>query len=192
MDERTLFERQNGTVKLNRELKGLCGNLEEVAEVLKRIGALPQSMEVNQTDYVFRLPSLLSGRDTRRIKFRLVNGEPFGVYLYDRFLEGTKATFEYIRPSDLTLVQALQSSDVPYVLISKTRTRWILGDILIHLDRVQGLGDVVEVETLSEDSIPNEVIEVITPYLFKKLEGSNEDYMQLNDQRREKTYEEGR
>jgi adenylate cyclase class IV len=177
MDERTLFERQNGTVKLNRELKGLCGNLEEVAEVLKRIGALPQSMEVNQTDYVFRLPSLLSGRDTRRIKFRLVNGEPFGVYLYDRFLEGTKATFEYIRPSDLTLVQALQSSDVPYVLISKTRTRWILGDILIHLDRVQGLGDVVEVETLGEDSIPNEVIEVITPYLFKKLEGSNEDYM---------------
>ncbi|WP_146259667.1 hypothetical protein [Paenibacillus dendritiformis] len=53
--------------------------------------------------------------------------------------------------------------------------------LLIHLDRVQDLGDVVEVETLSEDSIPNEVIEVIAPYLFKKLEGSNEDYMQLND-----------
>jgi adenylate cyclase class IV len=187
MDERNSFEKQNGTVKLNRELKGLCNKLEEVAEVLKSIGALPQLMEVNQTDYIFRLPSPLSGRDTRRIKFRLMNGEPFGVYLYDRFFEGTKATFEYIRPSDLTLVQALQSSEVPYVLISKTRTRWILGDILIHLDRVQGLGDIVEVETLSEGSIPNVVIEVIAPYLFKKLEGSNEDYMQLTTVEREKT-----
>lgn len=117
MVERTSFEMQNGPVKLNRELKGLCCKLEEVADVLRRLGALPQSTGVNQTDYIFRLPSLLSGKDTRRIKFRLVKGEPFGVYLYDRFLEGTEATFEYIRPSDLTLVHALQRSEVPYVII---------------------------------------------------------------------------
>jgi len=41
-------------------------------------------------------------------------------------------------------------------VVSKTRTRWILGNILIHLDRVQGLGDVVEVEALGEGGIPVE------------------------------------
>ena len=161
----------------NRELKALCVSLEKVADILKRMGAVPQSAAVHQTDYIFRLPSPLSGRDTRRIKFRIVNGEPFGVYLYDRFPEGTKVSFEFIRPSDLTLVQALQISGVPYVLVSKTRTRWMLGDILIHLDRVQDLGEVVEVETLSENGIPNEVIDAITPYVINKLEGSNEDYL---------------
>jgi len=53
----------------------------------------------------------------------------------------------------------------------------MLGDILIHLDRVQDLGEVVEVETLSENGIPNEVIDAITPYVINKLEGSNEDYL---------------
>ena len=178
MDGRISYEKHNGNVKLKRVLKGLCSNLEEVAEVLQSMGAVPQSKEVHQSDYVFRLPSSLSGRDTRRIKFRIVNGEPFGVYLYDRFPEGMEASFEFIRPSDLSLVQALQSSGVPYVLVSKTRTRWLLGDMLIHLDRVQDLGDVVEVEKASANDIPCEVVDAITPYIIKQLEGSNEDYMQ--------------
>lgn len=180
MDERISFENQNGTVMLNRELKWLCNNLEEVANVLKRLGAIPQTM-VNQTDYIFQLPSAQFGGNTRRIKFRIVDEKAFGVYLYDRSHNGTEAQFEFIHASDLSLVRALKWSEFPYVMVSKTRTRWILGEILFHLDRVENLGDVVEIESLNGAIVPEEVTLAISPYLFKKLEGSNEDYIEPGD-----------
>jgi adenylate cyclase class IV len=178
MDGRTSFEKQHGTVSLKRAFKGLCSNLEEVASQLKRMGACLQMAEVEQTDYIFQLPSRLSGRNTRRIKFRLVDGKPFGVYLYDRFHEDSEVTFEFLRPSDLTLVSALQSSEVPYVRVSKTRSRWNLEDTIIHLDQVQGLGDVVEIETVNGNNIPDQLKDAVIPYLIKHLDGSNEDYFQ--------------
>ncbi|QHT62552.1 hypothetical protein GXP70_22935 [Paenibacillus lycopersici] len=185
MDERISFEKHDGIVKLNRAYKGLCKRLDEIERMLMGLGAVLQLSGVHQTDYLFRLPSQLSGEDTRRIKFRLVNGEPFGIYLYDRHSEGSDITFEFIRPADRTLVEALQRSGVPYVCISKIRTRLTFHNLYIHLDQVEGLGDIIEIEAINGESIPDVVMCALAPYLVGKLTGSNEDYFQAIEERKE-------
>jgi len=44
---------------------------------------------------------------------------------------------------------------------------------MFHLDQVQGLGEVLEVDALNGAIIPDEMMKAIFPYLIKKTEAKD-------------------
>ncbi len=130
----------------NIELKARCGDLARAEAVCRRLGAHFQWTR-RQTDTYFAVPS-------GRLKLRVE--EPGGAVLV-----------EYHRPDQagaresryrLTPVEDPETTEAELAArhgvlarVVKTRSLYLLENIRIHLDRVEGLGEFIEFEAVIAD-----------------------------------------
>ncbi|MEA1996270.1 MAG: class IV adenylate cyclase [Gemmatimonadota bacterium] len=143
------------------EIKARCHDPVRIREVLESLGASFKALE-NQTDTFFH---------TRSGRLKLREGE------LENLLIG------YLRPDTggpkhclvnlyevrdaMSLGKVLESTLGTRVVVKKTREIFILGNAKFHIDRVERLGDFVEIEVLGRvgtDSVEH-------------LRSSCEDYM---------------
>ncbi len=108
--------------------------------LIKRSGADYKGV-LRQTDYY-----LEKGR--RKVKVRVINGKKFQLVSYLRVEKaGRKESAYTIKELTQAEKTALLSKQV-ICCVKKTRKLWINKNTRIHLDRVDGLGNFLELETV--------------------------------------------
>lgn len=94
----------------------------------------------------------------RRQKLREIDGSRFEWIDYDR-PEGDR-----VRPSDYTVVAYTAGEcrlneilrEKPLVVVAKRRELWLLDNVRIHLDEVEGLGTFLEIEAVVDEQHDDE------------------------------------
>ena len=138
-------------IGVNVESKTRCTDLGEVAELAAAAGARYEG-RLHQVDTYFAV-------EQGRLKLReIVNTRPAGettataeLIRYERPDEAGARVSSYERTelADATETRAqLASEHGVRGVVEKDRELWLVGATRIHLDRVVGLGDFVELETV--------------------------------------------
>ncbi|MBC7187816.1 MAG: class IV adenylate cyclase [Calditrichaeota bacterium] len=128
---------------LNIELKARCADLRRAGQVARRLGAVRQWRR-RQVDTYFAAPS-------GRLKVRCVAGEPAELIAYHRPDRPTARESRYLIclvPDGKKLCQVLSLALDVVVVVDKQRTLYLLDNVRIHLDSVQGLGSFIEFEAV--------------------------------------------
>jgi predicted adenylyl cyclase CyaB len=130
----------------NIEVKYRCDNHKEIKRAAIKLGA-KFVCQLNQVDTFYN--SALA-----RLKLRCEENHPATLIAYTRADEiGSKL-------SDYTLLQCAEPEALHTILaqsigikgtLSKQRTLYLLDNLRIHLDKVIGLGDFVELELVLDD-----------------------------------------
>ncbi|MBN2241460.1 MAG: class IV adenylate cyclase [Acidobacteria bacterium] len=121
--------------------------------------------ETNQDDTFF---SCESGRLKLRA-FSPGRGELIFYHRADR--KGPKESFYLVSPTAApdALRECLSLAYGQAGRVRKKRTLFLAGRTRIHLDRVQGLGDFLELEVMLEDGEPAEAGEAVAQEIMKEL-----------------------
>ena len=96
---------------------------------------------------------------TGRLKLRAFSAEKGELIYYRRANEhGPKESFYVISPTESTdtLRECLSLAHGQVGRVIKQRTLYLVGRTRVHLDRVQGLGDFLELEVVLADGEPTE------------------------------------
>lgn len=133
----------------NIEIKARIPSIDTLAEALR---LLPHQgpVEIFQDDTFFRC-------DAGRLKLRAFSDTEGELIFYRRDnQQGPKESF-YVRaptrdPSALRQALGLAHGETGRVI--KQRTLYLLGRTRVHLDRVQGLGEFLELEVVMQDDEP--------------------------------------
>ena len=130
----------------NIEIKA---RIESVAALIPRAAALATEgpVEINQDDTFFRC-------DTGRLKLRVFSEERGELIFYRRANQrGPKESFYLLSPtsSPVGLRELLSQSNGQVGRVEKRRTLFLVGRTRLHLDRVKGLGDFLEIEVVLQD-----------------------------------------
>ena len=131
----------------NVEIKARLENLDQQLEIAKRLSSQTGETIV-QRDVFFHCQS-------GRLKLRIFSPQHGQLIAYQRPDQAGPKTSEYcisetVEPE--TLREALTKSLGEYAEVNKTRLLFLVGRTRIHLDRVDALGDFLELEVvLSED-----------------------------------------
>lgn len=148
----------------NVEIKARLDNLNAVtakAAAMADKGPIP----IAQDDTFFRC-------DNGRLKLRVFSETEGELIFYRRTdWQGPKESF-YVRSptaSPSTLREALTLAHGEIGRVIKQRTLYMVGRTRIHLDRVQGLGDFLELEVVLEDQEPLEAGMREAHWLMKDL-----------------------
>lgn len=126
--------------------------IESVESLAPKVAAIATDgpVEIAQDDTFFRC-------ETGRLKLRAFPDGTGELIFYRRTDErGPKESF-YVRSptaSSETLREALLQAYGPAGRVRKTRTLYHVGRTRVHLDRVEGLGEFLELEVLLEDDDP--------------------------------------
>ena len=135
----------------NIEIKARVADLDALAA---RTAAIADSgpVEIPQDDTFFRC-------DNGRLKLR-VHADGHGELIFYRRPDsgGPKVSFYVLSPtaSPDTLREVLTLSNGQEGRVVKHRTLFMVGRTRVHLDRVQGLGDFMELEVVLADGEPPE------------------------------------
>lgn len=135
----------------NVEIKARLDNFNAVAA---KVAALADQgpIAIAQDDTFFRC-------DNGRLKLRVFSEREGELIFYRRSdRQGPKESF-YVRSptaSPASLREALTLAHGEIGRVIKDRTLYLLGRTRIHLDKVQGLGDFLELEVVLEDHEPLE------------------------------------
>ncbi len=133
----------------NIEIKARIDSIEAIVAALRPLGAHGPT-EISQDDTFFRC-------DSGRLKLRAFSMTQGELIFYRRTDEsGPKESF-YVRAptSDPTaLRQALALAHGVAGRVIKQRTLYMLGRTRVHLDRVQGLGEFLELEVVMDEAEP--------------------------------------
>jgi predicted adenylyl cyclase CyaB len=133
-------------VPRNLEIKARIGDL---AEITRRAAALATEgpTEIAQDDTFFRC-------DSGRLKLRAFSATSGELIFYRRADQaGPKESF-YIRSATSQPDALRESLALAYGAVGrvrKTRTLYLAGRTRIHLDRVEGLGEFLELEVVMQD-----------------------------------------
>lgn len=131
----------------NIEIKYRCPDLAGVREAALKIGAVPTA-KLDQADTFFRCA-------TGRLKLReFGDGRAADLIAYDRADAGETRASSYtiFRTDDAaTLIEALSRSLGTRGVVRKQRELLLFRNVRIHLDRVEGLGDFCELESVIGD-----------------------------------------
>ena len=125
----------------------------DMAALVARAAAIADSgpVEIPQDDTFFRC-------DDGRLKLRVFEDGRGELIFYRRpDADGPKVSFYVLSPtaSPDTLREALTLSNGQEGRVVKHRTLFLVGRARVHLDRVQGLGDYMELEVvLADDETP--------------------------------------
>ena len=109
-------------------------------------------VEIAQDDTFFRC-------DSGRLKLRVFEDGRGELIFYRRpDADGPKVSFYVLSPTDSpdTLREALTLANGQAGRVVKHRTLFMVGRTRVHLDRVQGLGDFMELEVVLADDEPAE------------------------------------
>ncbi|MFP4169509.1 MAG: class IV adenylate cyclase [Methanomassiliicoccales archaeon] len=138
------------------ELKVPDVDLEGVEELLSRKGAA-FLREVEQMDSYLQHPCRDFGSTDEALRIREVDGETILTYKGPKVDAETKSREEreVALPSREGMETILRSLGFARVMeVRKTRRSYMLGEVEIALDRVDGLGDFVELEYKGGDPGP--------------------------------------
>ncbi len=160
--------------RINRELKYYCLDFEGIREVLRSLGARYVST-VKQEDYFYKLPDR-----TKRLKLRSENGLDRIIYYYDNNQDNQRTVrFQVWDVIDPSTKQILDTSLGVKTTVKKKREKWQLANKVFHLDDVESVGKIFEMEIEeiknNASSEVNDYLELFKSYLGKRIVGSNED-----------------
>ena len=128
---------------LNIEIKARCYNQEEIREILKSKGAEFKGID-NQIDTYFNV-------NNGRLKLRVGNIENSLIYYNRANKSGPKQSnvtlFKYDKKSSLKGL--LVNSLGVLVVVDKQREIYFIDNVKFHLDKVEHLGNFVEIEAIS-------------------------------------------
>jgi predicted adenylyl cyclase CyaB len=145
------------------EIKARCSNLGRARELISGWGAKLLGRE-NQTDTFYNVPD-------GRLKLRVSSVEKLLIGYHRPDQAGPKHCLVDLYPTEhpKRLHEALSNRLGVRVVVRKDRERWLLGNVKFHLDRVDGLGDFIEIEILGKrgvDSVES-LREVCDDYMRK-------------------------
>ncbi|MBK7406434.1 MAG: CYTH domain-containing protein [Phycisphaerales bacterium] len=119
-----------------------------VARAACRAVGASHIITLNQTDTYFRVPS-------GRLKRRECDGEPTEWIFYDRKDESRPRLSCFTIYSDAQARERFGVAPLPeLVVVRKKRDLYLLDNIRIHLDEVEGLGTFLEFEALVSPGFP--------------------------------------
>ena len=128
----------------NVELKARLDRFADAAEICRRLGAVDKGT-VEQTDTYFSMGNY-------RLKLReSANGEHFLIgYSRPDSAEARKSQYRLQRVENPGAMKATLSRQWGVKAVVKKARRWFLWEdrVRIHLDRVEGLGDFLEIEAV--------------------------------------------
>ena len=148
----------------NIEIKA---HIESIASLLPKAAAIASEgpIEIVQDDTFFRC-------DNGRLKLRALASDSGELIFYRRAnLPGPKESFYVRSPTSApdALRDALSMAYGEIGRVRKHRTLFLVGRTRIHLDRVDGLGDFLELEVVLADDEPFETGVRETHSLMEKL-----------------------
>jgi len=159
-----------------RAVKRFCPDFQPVRHALETLGV---SFRRNcwQIDYVFLVP----GSESRRVKLRIEDERQF-VYLYDRdqpdYSPNDFQFFELNAPQIKDIIAAILPTRA---VVRKQREEWQDGNAVFHLDTIDGIGRVFEIELIFPDQGSNPGIDLydkhLEPLLGEAIKVSNEDLL---------------
>ena len=148
----------------NVEIKARLKDFSAMKEKVEALSQQPGQM-LTQEDVFFHT-------NRGRLKLRLINGQQAELIFYERpDRNGPKVCqyelFTTDQPEKLkkVLSAALGQRDV----VRKTRYFYLVGQTRIHLDRVEGLGDFLELEVVLQPGQTEADGQAIALYLMKRL-----------------------
>ena len=125
----------------NLELKIKCDFFNEVKNCLEEINA-DYTGELNQKDIYFRV-------ENRLLKLRIENGEQSLIkYTRDETGKDRWSDFQVIKLPDRNAEDFFEDLFDIETVVEKKRLVYIYDNTRIHLDKVKGLGEFLELETL--------------------------------------------
>ena len=125
----------------NLELKIKCDFFDEVKNCLEEINA-DYTGELNQKDIYFRV-------ENRLLKLRIENGEQSLIkYTRDETGKDRWSDFQVIKLPDKNAEDFFEDLFDIETVVEKKRLVYIYDNTRIHLDKVKGLGEFLELETL--------------------------------------------
>lgn len=136
--------------RFNVEVKARCRGLDGMRRILADSGALPHGTD-EQTDTYFEV-------SRGRLKVREGKIEN-ALIAYDRPQRAgarpSAVTLAILEPGVAAAVRAALEAALPVAArVVKRREIWFDGNVKLHLDRVEGLGEFVEIEAQSEAGVP--------------------------------------
>lgn len=148
----------------NVEIKARVASIESVFPSAARL-ADRGPMEIFQDDTFFRCQN-------GRLKLRMFSKDEGELIFYRRTDQsGPKESFYVVSPTSSpdTLRESLSLAYGTAGRVRKIRTLFLAGRTRIHLDRVEGLGDFVELEVVLEQGEPVQAGETEARELMHKL-----------------------
>jgi adenylate cyclase class IV len=166
-------------VELIREAKYTCEDFVGVRDVLNEIQAQCKTIK-EQSDFIYKIYDPSTGERSKRIKVRIENENTINVYVYNRMDREDKIAFDYYEIQDREIISIFTSLYGKALVIRKVREVWTKDNIVFHLDIVEGVGNLFEIESLKPtDNIGikdlNEYMKLFERFLLKQVDGSNED-----------------
>ena len=165
----------------NIELKIFINNFKKVEKLLKKNkGRFKMLLRQTDTYYHYHFG---------RLKIREINGKNFEAIFYQRpNIKKSKISNYYIVKVEKTNLKILKNIFTKFfgqqIVIKKERRLWILKNTRIHLDKVIGFGNFLELETVVKKNSLKEaqkehqwVIKILQLSKYKKYHGSY-SYMQ--------------
>ena len=126
---------------LNVEYKAELRDLPLARTILKALRATPIAV-LRQTDTYYRIGQ-------GRLKKRECEGEPVEYIYYDRANRAAAKLSLFNVYSERQARERYGEQELPiWVVVRKSRELFILDNVRIHLDRVDGLGDFIEFEAI--------------------------------------------
>lgn len=130
----------------NIEIKA---KIENLVDLEKKVACLATEgpIEIAQDDTFFRC-------ETGRLKLRAFSDTTGELIFYQRGnQQGPKESFYVVTPraDPASLRRALSLAYGEVGRVIKSRTLYLVGRTRVHLDRVQGLGDFMELEVVLQD-----------------------------------------
>ena len=149
----------------NVEIKA---RIESIMSLLPKVIAIADSgpTEIRQDDTFFHCSS-------GRLKLRAFSESDGQLIYYERSnVSGPKESFYIISPTEsvATLREALSLAYGQRGRVRKHRTLFLLGRTRIHLDRVEGLGDFLELEVVLSAEEPVQVGVSLAHELLRRLD----------------------
>ncbi|MDE2766231.1 MAG: class IV adenylate cyclase [Chloroflexota bacterium] len=162
-----------GEWRRNREIKRFCPDFRPVRRVLRAISAERIGIK-RQTDTYYRVPA-------GRLKLREEGGRRELIAYADAYGGGLRAVrYRVVDAQDRAIGAMLAEALGVSVVVRKRREVWRGGRTLFNLDRVEGVGQIFEVEIRLADGDDGQaeaerLLALLAPYLGEAIEGSNED-----------------
>lgn len=157
----------------NVEIKARIESKESIFPAAARL-ADEGPVEIVQDDTFFRC-------ERGRLKLRTFSKDEGELIFYQRSDQsGPKESFYVVSPtaSPDTLRESLSLAYGAAGRVRKTRTLFLAGRTRIHLDRVEGLGDFLELEVVLAEGEPSQAGRAVARELMRKLGISEEQLVE--------------
>lgn len=138
---------------LNVEFKARCADLDRARTVLEAESATGPDVD-HQIDTYFRVPH-------GRLKLREGTVERALIHYHRPDTHGPKRSDVTLYPTgdDASALKAALTAALGVLsVVDKRREIYFVGNVKVHLDRVEGLGAFIEVEAIADDTHTTEAV----------------------------------